>query len=202
MEKQFPQHMTYESEFWKRYRILKAMLSHIEDQEVLLEALRHELSIPESARDMSINAVEEEISNNKAIFEDFLVDYINYGGHGLHRMDIEIEFTLIPDTPPENRVARLYIEGMAHTIPHELGHTFVENLVDMTGGEGQSFPDRMMEIYKIIEAHYDLVLGGDLDRCSLQLKEELFPCSRYHVKIHFPAQILIEEEFDRFAGSW
>jgi hypothetical protein len=191
----------YESEFWKRYRIMKAMLSHIEQQETLLLGLKHEYSIPESARDMAIKAVEEEIAHNLEIFRDFLINYINFGGQGLHRMDIDIGFTLILGTPPENRTCTLFIEGLAHPLPQDIGHALMEKLVDMAGGNSVSFPRQMIEVYKKIEGHYDLVSGGDLERCSLNITEELFPCTCYHVRVRFPALIFLEDDLVRLAGS-
>jgi len=50
----------YEVEFWKRYRVMKAMLSHLRHQALLLSGLKREQAIPESARDMAIRAVEGE----------------------------------------------------------------------------------------------------------------------------------------------
>jgi len=200
MEKDlFPHQLGYEAEFWKRFRIMKAMLSHIEQQAALLLGLKHEYSIPESARDMAMKAVEEEIANNIKIFHDFLVNYINYGAQGLHRMDIDIAFTLVLGAPPENRVCTLYIEGMANRLPQDIGHVLMEKLVDMAGANDGSFPGRMIEVYKKIEGHYDLVSGGDLERCSLNLTEDLFPCTCYQVKVRFPAQILLEDDFERLS---
>ncbi|HEU17224.1 MAG TPA: hypothetical protein ENO06_00665 [Methanolinea sp.] len=190
----------YEAEFWKRYRVMKAMLSHLHQQEVLLSGLKREQAIPESARDMAIRAVEGEISANRKVFHDFLVNFINYGAQGLHRMDIDIGFALISGVLAENRHCSLHVEGFAHTLPPDIGTILMEKLVDMAGGGDGSLSDRIIEVYKKIEGHYDIVSGGDLGRCSLSLTEELFPSRCYHVRIRFPARILQEEDFIRLQG--
>ena len=197
----FPHSLGYEVEFGKRLRIMKVMLAHMESQRQLLLGLMHEESIPESARGMAKGAIEEDLSSNKNIFNDFLIDFISYGMQGLHRMDVDLQFTYISSAQPKIECCAINIDGVVHVLPPDIGSRLVDNIVRMCVVDEGHFPEQFIELYKRIEGYYDLLLGADLDRCSLLLTEELFPSSCYHLTLRLPAHVLMEQDLNRWADS-
>ncbi|HON82172.1 MAG TPA: hypothetical protein PLN56_07770 [Methanoregulaceae archaeon] len=177
---------TYEREFWKQYHALRRMLEHLKSEDALMHRLKVETLIPEQARDMAIKAILGELNDKHRIFLEFFYEFIEFCSHGLHRADISVEFRVFPAGMSEIDTCSLIVDKRRDDLPVEIGRRFIETIPYQEGWEA------ILSYYRRKETWYDRLFGGNLDRCSLKITEELFPLSCYHITIRLPAQTLLE----------
>ena len=180
---------TPDEEFWKRFSVVQTMLVHMKERADLVRRIREETVIPEHARDLAVKAVSTELQENKKIFFDYLLNFISVSMQVLHRADIEMEFTIIEGGRIEMNSNRLIVDGQIQDIPIEIGTRFTGMILD---NKGSKKLDAILIFFREEEARYDKLFGGIMDRCSLQIMDELYPRRCAHVKLKLPAQSLIE----------
>ena len=180
---------TPDEEFWKRLLGVQTMLVHMRERADLIRRIREETVIPEHARDLAIKAMSIELLENKKIFFDYLLNFISVSMQVLHRADIEMEFTIIEGGRIEMNSNRLIVDGEVQNIPIEIGTRFTGLILD---NKGSKKLDAILLFFREEEARYDKLFGGIMDRCSLQIMDELYPRRCAHVRLKLPAQSLIE----------
>jgi len=84
---------------------------------------------------------------------------------------------------------RLIVEGEILDIPIEIGTRFTGLILDTKGPKKL---DAILLFFREEEARYDKLFGGIIDRCSLQIMDELYPKRCAHVRLTLPSQSLIE----------
>lgn len=178
--------ITREREFWKRYHSFRMMVENLKAEQHLMQQIRGETVIPEQARDMAIRAISAEHANKYQIFMEFLEDFITFSAQGLHRLDLSAEFTMAPGDVSEVRHCHLIVDGRREEVPAGVGQRFMEILPHADGWQA------ILAFYREEETRYDRKFGGNLDRCSLVIHEELFPAHSFHIAIRLPAQTLTE----------
>jgi len=178
-----------DEEFWKRFSVVQTMLVHMRERADLIRRIREETVIPEHARDLAIKAMSIELLENKKIFFDYLLNFISVSMQSLHRADIEMEFTIIEGGRIEMNSNRLIVDCEVQDIPIEIGTKFMSLILD---NKGSKKLDAILLFFREEEARYDKLFGGIMDRCSLQIMDELFPRRCAHVRLKLPAQSLIE----------
>ena len=180
---------TPDDEFWKRFSGIQTMLVHMKERADLIRRIREETVIPEHARDLAVKALSVELQENKKIFFDYLLNFISVSMQVLHRADIEMEFTIIEGGRVEMNSNRLIVDREVQDIPIEIGSRFTGLILDTKGPKKL---DAILLFFREEEARYDKLFGGIMDRCSLQIMDELYPRRCAHVKLKLPAQSLIE----------
>jgi hypothetical protein len=180
---------TPDDEFWKRYSGVRTMLVHMKERADLIRRIRDETVIPAHARDLAIKALSVDLQDNKKIFFDYLLNFISVSMQVLHRADIEIEFTIIEGGRVEMNSNRLIVDGEELDLPIEIGSRFTGIIMD---SKGPKKIDAVLLFFREQEARYDKLFGGIMDRCSLQIMDELYPRRCTHIKLKLPAQSLIE----------
>jgi len=180
---------TPDEEFLKRFSGVRTMLVHMRERADLIRRIREETVIPEHARDLAIKAMSIELLENKKIFFDYLLNFISVSMQVLHRADIEMEFTIIEGGRIEMNSNRLIVDGEVQDIPIEIGTRFTGLILD---NKGSKKLDAILLFFREEEARYDKLFGGIMDRCSLQIMDELYPRRCAHVRLKLPAQSLIE----------
>jgi len=178
-----------EDEFWKRYDGLRDMLLHMKKRVDLIRGIRAEAVIPDQARDMAITALTTELQGNKQVFFDYLLNFISVGMQVLHRVDLEVQFTIPEGTKAEMNSCTLIVDDTSQPLPVEIGTRFIAFILDRGG---QKHLDTILTFYREEETRYDKLFGGSLDRCYLKVTEELYPRRCVHVTLRVPAQSLIE----------
>jgi hypothetical protein len=178
-----------DEEFWKRYSGVKTMLVHMKERADLTRRIRGETVIPEHARDLAIKALSTELQENKKIFFDYLLNFISVSMQVLHHADMEIEFTIVEGGRIEMDSNRLIVDGEVQDIPIEIGARFISLILD---SKGVKKLDATLIFFREEEARYDKLFGGIMDRCSLQILDELYPRRCTHIRLRLPAQSLIE----------
>ncbi len=180
---------TPDDEFWKRFSGVQTMLDRMKQRAELIRAIREEIVIPEQARDLAVKALSTELQENKKIFFDYLLNFISVSMQVLHRADIEMEFTIIEGGRIEMNSIRLIVDSEVQDIPVEIGARFAGLILE---SKGPKKLDAILLFFREEEARYDILFGGIMDRCSLQIMDELYPRRCAHVKLKLPAQSLIE----------
>lgn len=180
---------TPDDEFWKRFSGVQTMLARMKQRADLIRAVREEIVIPEQARDLAVKALSTELQENKKIFFDYLLNFISVSMQVLHRADIEMEFTIIEGGRIEMDSIRLIVDGEVQDLPVEIGARFTALILE---SKGPKKLDAVLLFFREEEARYDILFGGIMDRCSLQIMDELYPRRCAHVKLKLPAQSLIE----------
>ena len=165
------------------------MLVHMKERADLIRRIRGETVIPEHARDLAIKALSSELAENKKIFFDYLLNFISASMQFLHRADIEMEFTILEGGRIEMNSNRLIVDTEILDIPIEIGTRFTGIVLD---NKGPKKLDAILLFFREEEARYDKIFGGIMNRCSLQIMEELYPKRCAHVRLKLPAQSLIE----------
>jgi hypothetical protein len=184
----------YELEFWKRYEVFLAMLRHLGRQSGLMARIREEQEIPEQAVDLAIRAISRDYEENKRIFIDYLINLISFCMQGLHTMDLEVKFSVLEQNQTEIGECLVHINKKAHEVPPEIGRVVADRLfADLSSRQWADIPAYIMGIYQEQEEHFDLLLGGSLERSMLRITEEIFPVKRYQVGVRLPAQMIIEQ---------
>ena len=180
---------TPDDEFWKRFSGVQTMLYRMKQRAELIRAIREEIVIPEQARDLAVKALSTELQENKNIFFDYLLNFISVSMQVLHRADIEMEFTIIEGGRIEMNSIRLIVDDDVQDLPVEIGARFTGLILE---SKGPKKLDAILLFFREEEARYDILLGGIMDRCSLQIMDELYPRRCAHVILKLPAQSLIE----------
>jgi hypothetical protein len=181
--------ITPDEEFTKRFSGVRTMLVHMKERADLIRKIRNEMVIPEHARDLAIKALSAELNENKTVFFDYLLSFISVSMQVLHRADIEMEFTIIEGGRIEMNSNRLVVDNEMLDIPIEIGTRFTSLILD---NKGTKKIDAILIFFREEEARYDKLFGEIIDRCSLQLMDELYPRRCAHVRLKLPAQSLIE----------
>jgi hypothetical protein len=180
---------TPDDEFWKRFSGIQNMLVHMKKRADLIRHIREDTVIPAHARDLALKALSIELQENKKIFFDYLLNFISVSMQVLHRADIEMEFTIIEGGRIELNSNRLIVDREVLDIPIEIGSRFTGLILDTKGPKKL---DAILLFFREEESRYDKLFGGIMDRCSLQIMDELYPRRCAHVKLKLPAQSLIE----------
>jgi hypothetical protein len=182
-------HLFQEKEFWNRYDNLKEVLRHLQDQNDLLDRIRREEVIPEQPRELAVKALSADIDQTRRLFSEIFQNFVSGASIGLNRVDLEASITLIDGELLEVNRCALWVDGEPWEIPADLGKRFAEYI--LARGEGTP-AETITEFYKGEEHLYDMRLGGSLNRCSLQMMEEIYPAKNLHVRIRLPAQTLVD----------
>lgn len=178
-----------DDEFWKKYLGIRKMLALMKKRNELIRYMREEIVIPDHARDLAIKAVTTELIDNKKVFFDYLLNFISISMQGLHKCDIEFSFTIFEGGKSEINACSMIVDGEFQDLPVEIGTRFIGIILDKVS---QRHLEAVLQFYRQEEAKYDKMLGGGLDRCTLQIMEELYPKRRSHIRLKLPAQSLIE----------
>jgi hypothetical protein len=184
---------TYEREFWHQYMNIRALLGHRRSHRDLAERLRREEAIPELVRDSAVNALMDELHETRRTLSELLLNFITTSVNGLHRVDVEFVITVISPQVTEISSSLLVVDSQPEELPIEIGHRFA---AAMAQGEDSLAPDTIRHFYLQEETRYDMLYPGSLDRCSLQILEEIYPGSCHHIRIRLPAQVLIEHHIE------
>jgi hypothetical protein len=182
-------HLFQEKEFWNRYDNLKEVLKHLQDQRELLDRIRREEVIPEGTRELAVKALTADIEQTRRLFSEIFQNFVSGASIGLNRVDLETSLTLINGEILEVNRCALWVDGEPWEIPADFGRRFAEHI--LSGGEGTP-AEAITSFYENEEHLYDIRLGGSLNRCSLQMMEEVYPAKNLHVRILLPAQSLVD----------
>ena len=172
----------------QQFRSLQVIVDHIRSQEMFLEILDREDSIPDMAKRLSREAVGGDIKSNKRLFLDFLYNLITSSGDKDRNLAVEFKYVIIgPDILEVDRCL-LWFGEIELQMPFEIGEKFGTAILrDEYRGD---VPGKITSFYKEAEARFDREFFGNLDRCSLLVLEEHYPQSAYHITMRLPAKIL------------
>ena len=182
-------HLFQEKEFWNRYDNLKEVLRHLQDQEELLDRIRRQEVIPEGPRELAGRALSADIDQTRRLFSEIFQNFVSGAAQGLNRVDLETSLTSLEGGILEVNRCALWVDGEPWEIPADLGRKFAEHI--LSTGEG-SPAEVIAGFYEHEEHLSDMRLGGSLNRCSLQMMEEIYPAKNLHVRIRLPAQSLVD----------
>jgi hypothetical protein len=182
-------HLFQEKEFWNRYDNLKEVLRHLQDQEGLLDRIRREEVIPEGPRELAVKALTADIGQTRRLFSEIFQNFVSGASLGLNRVDVETSITILEGGALEVNRCALWVDGEPWEIPAELGRKFADHI--LAAGEGAP-AEVITGFYEQEEHLFDMRLGGSLNRCSLQVMEEIYPSKNLHVRIRLPAQSLVD----------
>jgi len=182
-------HLFQEKEFWNRYDNLKDVLRHLQEQNELLERIRREEVIPEQTRELAVKALSADIAQTRRLFSEIFQNFVSGASAGLNRVDLEASITLVDGELLEVNRCALWVDDEPWEIPGDLGKKFAEYI--LAKGEG-SPAEAITEFYENEEHLCDIRLGGSLNRCSLQMMEEIYPSKNLHVRLRLPAQCLVD----------
>ncbi len=182
-------HLFQEKEFWNRYDNLKDVLRHLREQKELLERIRREEVIPEQPRELATKAISADIEQTRRLFSEILQNFVSGASAGLNRVDLEVSITLVDGSLLEVNRCSLWVDDEPWEIPGDLGEKFAGYILAKAEGTPA---DAITEFYENEEHLYDIRLGGSLNRCSLQMMEEIYPSSNLHVRLRLPAQCLVD----------
>ena len=182
-------HLFQEKEFWNRYDNLKEVLRHLQEQNELLDRIRREEVIPEQTRELAMKALSADIDQTRRLFSEIFQNFVSGASLGLNRVDLETSITLLDGGLLEVNRCALWVDGEPWEIPGDLGRKFAEHI--LTTGDGTP-AEVITEFYEREEHLFDMRLGGSLNRCSLQMMEEIYPAKNLHVRIRLPAQSIVD----------
>jgi len=183
----------HEVEFWKRYRTLRKMIACLVSRENLVQALQEETILPEKTRDEALGFLKNEHAQNLVVFHDFLVNFISMSIQGLHHMDITLEFSFRKDGALMCQGNLLHVDEHVMVLPSEEGQRFISAFSWIL--EDLHPEESLIRVYKNYQERYDRDQGADLNRCRLEVRQEIYPGSTFHARLRLPAQVFIEEEF-------
>ncbi|HMA05072.1 MAG TPA: hypothetical protein VKO45_04010 [Methanomicrobiales archaeon] len=182
-------HLYQEKEFWNRYDNLKEVLRHLQEQNELLDRIRREEVIPEGPRELAVKALTTDIGQTRRLFSEIFQNFVSGASAGLNRVDLETSLTLLDGNILEVNRCALWVDGEPWEIPADFGRKFAEHI--LSRGEGTP-AEAITGFYESEQHIYDIRLGGSLNRCSLQMMEEIYPAKNLHVRIRLPAQSLVD----------
>jgi hypothetical protein len=178
-----------DEKFWKMDHAIGDMLLHLKSRSELLCQIREETVIPDQARDIAIKAISDEIRANKLFFFDYLLNFIGISMQGLHKVDVEFLFTLYEGGIIEMDKIYLIVDGEARVIPVEIGYRYITKILKNVS---QHQPEYILQFYLSEETRYDTLFGGVMDRCTLEMMEEIYPKKCHHIKLKLPSQTIFE----------
>jgi hypothetical protein len=182
-------HLFQEKEFWNRYDNLREVLQRLQDQKDLHDRIRREEVIPEGTRELALKALSTDIEQTRRLFSEIFQNFVSGAAGGLNQVDLETSITLIDGEILEVNRCALWVDGEPWEIPVDFGEKFAGYI--LANGEG-SPAEIITGFYEHEEHLYDIRLGGSLNRCSLQMMEEIYPAKNLHVRIRLPAQSLVD----------
>ncbi|MFH0967786.1 MAG: hypothetical protein V1862_08910 [Methanobacteriota archaeon] len=171
----------------QQYRTLQVIVDHIRSEEMFLQILDREDSIPDMAKRLSREAITGELSSNKRLFLDFLYNLIVSSGDSELRQDVEFKFVIIGTDLMEVDRCLLWFDDLELQMPYEIGEKFGEVILSNQNGD---IVKKIMTFYTEAETRFDRELSGSLERCSLLVLEEHYPQSAFHITMRLPAKIL------------
>ena len=171
----------------EQFRSLQVIVDHIRSEEMFLQILDREDSIPDMAKRLSREAIMGEIKSNKQLFLDFLYNLITISEEKDHHQDVEFKYVIIGKDLIEVDRCLLWFDDLEVQMPYEIGEKFGEAILNDQDGD---VVKKLTSFYKGAEARFDRELSGSLERCSLLILEEHYPQSAYHITIRLPAKIL------------
>ena len=181
----------YSLEFRRRTRVLREMGANLTDRKWLSDRIRNDPIIPPHARDLAVQALEEEVGKGKVVCMEFIRNYIALSRQGLLPVDIECEWSINTKCRPV--IERCVIRAEDETIP-----LFEENAVELAEvlmRENELDPVRRIRaLYEEEETRFDRTLDGSLSRCSLSIVQERFPGNTLTIKLRLPADVILKEE--------
>jgi len=185
---------TQELEFWKRYQVFLAMHRHLKQQSDLMARIREEHEISEQAADLAIRAISHEHAENKRIFIDYLINLVSFCMQGLHTVDLEVRFSVLEQEQTEIEDCLVHINQKLYEVPPGIGRAVIDRLfMELPSRQWVDIPSYVLGVYKKQEEHFDLLLGGSLERSALRITEEIFPLKRFQIRLRLPAQVIIEQ---------
>lgn len=177
-------------DFWRQFQTFIGMSVRLREMDTLIRQLRLEPVFSDQVRQQVLQPLLTERASNLSLFREFLQNFINTAGQGLHQVDFECSATLITVDVTEISLCRLLVEGHTEALPCEIGSAFISGIV--ANRFNDSIIERVLAFYQEFESRYDILLAGDLSRCSLHLCEVVYPGSGTRVDIRLPASVLIE----------
>lgn len=171
----------------QQFRSLQVIVHHIRSEEVFLQTLEREDSIPDMAKRLAREAINGELGSNKRMFLDFFYNLIASSGEKERRIDVDFKYVIIGHDIMEVDRCMLWYDDLELQMPFEIGEKLGKVIL------GEDYGDtvqKIMNFYKTAETRFDRELAGSLDRCSLLVLEEHYPQSAYHISMRLPARIL------------
>ncbi|PKL59173.1 MAG: hypothetical protein CVV33_09215, partial [Methanomicrobiales archaeon HGW-Methanomicrobiales-4] len=156
----------------QQFLTLQVIIDHIKSEEMFLQILDREESIPDMAKRLSREAITSELSSNKRLFLDFLYNLIVTSGDSDHRQDVEFKFVIIGSDLMEVDRCLLWFDDLELQIPYEIGEKFGDAILKKEYGD---VVKKIMAFYTEAETRFDRELLGSLERCSLLVLEEHYP---------------------------
>ncbi len=178
-----------EREYWRQYRAMRTMIVRLTSQHELVRQIRGEPAIPAQVQETAVKALSADIEETRHIFGEVLETLITTGMQTAHALDIETAVTIPPDSDLiEVLECLLWVDGTPERIVPEIGSA----LVAFGIRQGHGTPMRaLLEFYQTEEVRYDRLLEGSLERCSLQIMQEIYPAKQYRIRMRLPAEALI-----------
>jgi hypothetical protein len=180
--------MFQEKEFWKRYEHLRSVLQHLAERTLLRDQIQQEVVIPDQARDLAAKALTRDLEQTRRLFFEVFENLVSQAGHTPLELDIECALTVVTQDLVEVKWCTLWAGDTSLEIPVEMGEHFAAGIL---GDPSRTPADAFIRFFEEEEARCDSTDGGILNRCSLQVMEEVFPLRCLHVRFRLPARTLI-----------
>jgi len=177
----------HEVRFWQNFSVLRRMIKHLGERELLIAALAGDPVLPEKTRDEAVSFLKREQAENLSAFHDFLVNFVTMGMQGLHRTEITLEFSFQDNGSYWVQGAVLHVDGKSVPLPDGEGQKLMAlpSPVLSAGEPGQA----LLSFYRSCEETHDREAGSGLDSCKLELSREIFPGTSYHARLRLPAYL-------------
>lgn len=182
----------HEVSFWKAFSVLRRMIRHLEERDMLIMKLAKDPTLPEKTRDEVTAFLKSEQAENLSAFHDFLVNFITIGIQGLHRTGITLEFSFQEDGTCRVMRSCLHVDGNSLPLPDGEGSRLISILSPVLRS-GDDPGQALIAFYQSCEEMHDRERGYGLDSCSLELSREIFPGTSFHAKLRLPAYIFCRE---------
>ncbi|MDH7510148.1 MAG: hypothetical protein QHH04_03790 [Methanolinea sp.] len=182
----------HEVTFWKTFSVLRKMIRHLEERELLIATLAKDPTLPEKTRDEVTAFLKSEQAENLSAFHDFLVNFITIGLQGLHRTGITLEFSFQENGTYRVLRACLHVDGKPLPLPDGEGQRLF-SIISPVLLSGDDPGGALIAFYKSCEEMHDRERGYSLDSCSLELTREIYPGTSFHARLRLPAYIFCRE---------
>lgn len=180
-----------EHEFWNRYADLQVLLDERRAQSECIVRINGQQAIPPQLRDAAVQAIDDYLAASRLVLAEMLACFVAGAASGLHAIDIEVSATILSRATRTIQSCRLLVEGRAEEIPAEIGERF---LACILADESVPVVAAIKQFYEAEETRSDMLLPGRIDRCSLQILEELYPTTCYHVRMRLPATVVLDRQ--------
>lgn len=180
----------FQRDFYRQYKALNEVLSTLSRRSELLKMIQAEEELPLPVRDLSVKALTIRREKEEAHFYDMFLNFLNIAmlAQGSHRVDLECEYLL--QRTIETTQCRLVVDGKSVDIPASIASLLSDHI--LSSGVGDPVAS-LTAYYLEAEKYYDLLLIGELDRCSLRIVKEIYPGKSYTVFFRLPARVLIDQ---------